>query len=133
MITIADLRAANPDVGEIWQTARFHFADHLHVMSPDRQRSYTLDPDTLRTMREDSAPRITWQTAEPRRCMGFASAGKISDTEWIVALTPAERDLSFRQGSLLGSDRSPGKTRDPRTLYRVRIETLAARVRASLP
>lgn len=129
VITIADLRAANPDVGEIWQTARFHFADHLHVMSPDRQRSYTLDPDTLRTMREDSAPRITWQTAEPQGDAWLCLGGKISDIEWIVALTPAERDLSFRQGSLLGSDRSPGKTRDPRTLYRVRIETLAARPR----
>lgn len=129
VITIADLRAANPDVGELWQTARFHFIDHLHVMSPDRQRSFTLDPDTLRTQREDGAPRITWQTPEPSAEAWLCLGGKISGSEWIVALTPAERDQSFRPGSLLASDQSPRKTRDPRSLYRVRVEPLASRLR----
>jgi hypothetical protein len=129
VITIADLRAANPDVGEIWETAKFYIAVHLQVMSHDGQRVYTLDPDTLRTHREDSAPPITWQNPEPKVDAWLCLGGKISETEWLFALTPTEREKSFRPGSLLSTNQSPQKTREPRSLYRVQVEPLGTHLR----
>lgn len=129
LIALKDLRAANPALEEIWFSARFHFTDRMHLMSADRQRSYTIEPETLRARIEDAPPRVTWQDPAPpttaQQCLG----GLIDEVNGLVALSPAERSGSFRIGSMLARDFQIERSREPRTLHRMRAEPLGSRLR----
>lgn len=129
VITLADLRAANPGLGEIWTSARFHFADRLHLMSADRQRSYTIDPDTLRAREDETPPRITWQDPAPDVHTHLCQGGPIATGTWLVALSAKERESSFRVGSTIAHDLPAERSREPRQLHRLQVEPLGTRLR----
>jgi len=129
LLTLKELRAANPALEEIWVSARFHFTDRLHLMSADRQRTYTIDPETLRAQIEDEPPRITWQGSEHTAATMLCLGAPVSPTEWVFALSTAERDASFRVGTSLPLDPSVERQREPRTLHRVTVEPAGSRVR----
>ncbi len=48
LITVDDLRRANPALGNVWPASRYDLGTRMLVSSHDYQRSYAIDPATLR-------------------------------------------------------------------------------------
>ena len=97
VISLRDLEAANPQLGDLWMTARFHFSDALHATSSDRQHSYTIDSDSLRARADVAAPRITWQDPRPAGDDAYASRVPGRSTPgWRCSPRPSGKPRSSR-------------------------------------
>lgn len=131
VVTLRGLQAANPQLADVWTTARVHFDEGLHLVSADRQRAYTIDPDTLRARPEMTAPRVAWQNPVATVDAYLCLAGPIDSETWVAMLTSSERDATFRVGSTVFSNPPLLKTREPRALHRIRMEQAGSRQRVA--
>lgn len=129
VITLRDLQRANPELDDLWLTARFHFAERLHLLSADRQRAYTIDADTLRARRLDAAPRIAWDNPAAAATVNLCLGGPVGNGGWLVALSSRERDASFRIGSTIAREWPASPSREPRALYQLQVEPAGTRLR----
>lgn len=124
-----ELLAAAPELDAIWHTAKPYFNGRLHIVSADRQRSFTIDPDSLRAVPDDTAPRVYGiehePTAESMSCLG----GRISEKEFLAVLSPKERAADFKPGSTIPKDLAAERTREPRQLHHVKFAPAGARLR----
>lgn len=122
MIRSADLRAANPGLPELWNDSRLlNFVDRLTFLTPDRRRSYALDPATLRAVEvpvklKSQGPYLT---PKPEH---FLSAGAmLSDAEWLGLASKEEAAENFDVGSTVKSVVSVNDRKVARQLYRARL------------
>lgn len=129
VITLEKLRAANPALDEIWYSARFHFSDRLHLMSPDRQRAYTIDPETLRAQIDDDPPRLTWREPDPTATSMLCLGAPMAADAWVFLLSETECTADFRVGSSVSPDKPVARPREPRLLHRVEARADGGRLR----
>lgn len=120
LISTADLRRANPGLGEPWKDARFQLRNRLAFLTHDYRQTYEIDPETLRAEPAAEIDRRYRPALTPASFL--TSGGMLSDTEWFGVHPPSDLASSYKPGLRLPRDHAPRETSERRRFYRGAIE-----------
>lgn len=121
LITLADLRRANPSLGDLWETARYEFRGKLRVTAHDYSRAYEIDPATLRAHPVEPKGAPYRPTVEPLDYL--TAGGLIAPDEWMGVHTASDVAGYYKVGSRLPApkDNPVRGKRDVRQIYRGKV------------
>lgn len=121
LITLADLRRANPELGPFWETARYELRGRLRVTGHDYSRAYEIDPSNLRAHAVEPKGAPYRPAIDPLDY--FTAGGLIAPGEWLGVQTAADVAGYYKVGSRLPApkDNPVRGKRDVRQVYRGKV------------
>ena len=125
----ADLRNANPELGQFLHSAKPQFTDRFVAVAPDWSSAYEFSGETLKANACAPPSRGSWLDEQSgNRIEGsLCSGGLISATEWIAVATPEDAKSDFKPGFSLPRDFTAGEKDRNRQLYRGTADPSKAR------
>jgi hypothetical protein len=128
LVTAKMLKQANPSIAETWDDPRRASVDtRLRIDSPDRQRGYEIDPDTLKATPGQSNRQARRFPLGAKRD-DFLSAGvRPTPDTWLGLHTQTEAERQFKPRSWLGPVNRAADLKEDRRLYRARLGPELAR------
>lgn len=119
LIGEADLRRANPSLGEPWDDyRRIDFGERLRVTAPDRQRIFEVVPETLQAVPAQPI-RGAVQLPHTPDVQNFLSVGvRPTPTEWLAVLSPKDAASHYKPKSWLSRLNQADDTKELRRLHR---------------
>lgn len=125
----ADLRKANPELGQFLHSAKPQFTDRFVAVAPDWSFAYEFSGETLKANACAPPARGSWldEQAGNRIEGSLCSGGLISATEWIAVATPEDARSDFKPGFSLPRDFTAGEKDRNRQLYRGTADPSQAR------
>ena len=125
----ADLRKANPELGQFLHSAKPQFTDRFVAVAPDWSLAYEFSGETLKANACPPPSRGSWlEEQSGNRIEGsLCSGGLISATEWIAVATPEDAKSDFKPGFSLPRDFTAGEKDRNRQLYRGTADPTQAR------
>ena len=120
LISTADLRRANPGLGEPWDGGKFELRQRLAFLTRDYRQTYEIDPATLRA--EPAAPLDRRYSSAATPLSFLTRGGLLSPSEWFGVHPAADLEGSYKPGQRLPRDPHAPETSAPRRLYRGAIE-----------
>jgi hypothetical protein len=122
LITAGDLARANPSLGGVWNNARYEFKKHLRLASRENQRSFEIDPVTLKASPASNVSPFAGMLPPSHDARAsLCSGGLLSPTEWFGVLSASELASSYGPGTRLGNNNAK-LSKEHRKIYRGRIE-----------
>jgi hypothetical protein len=128
LVTAEMLKQANPSIAETWDDARRASVDmRLRVDSPDRQRSYEIEPDTLRATPGPTTRQASRFPLGAKRDDLLSAGARPTPDTWLGLHTPKEAERQFKPKSWLGPVNRAADLKEDRKLYRARLGPELAR------
>ena len=118
----AELRRANPSLDELWDDyRRIEFEQRLRVTSPDRQRVYEIEPESLKAAVAQASRGFGKSPFAPDP-QDFLSVGTHSSpTEWLALLSDKEAQVEYRPKSRLSPLNRAESAKEMRRFHRAQL------------